>query len=72
MYFLITKKKFFSIINIQIDNILILITKKFSKLEKNKFKKTKFLAKSKKKLTIKTFLIFNNCVLIQNNNYIKL
>ena len=72
LYFLITKKKFFSIINIQINNILILIIKKFSKLKENKLKKIKFLTKPKKKLTIKTLLIFNNYILIQNSNYIEL
>jgi len=72
LYFFITKKKFFSIINIQINNIFILIIKKFSELEENKLKKIKFLVKPKKKLTTKTFLIFNSCILIQNGNYIEL
>jgi len=64
LYFLITKKKFFSIINIQINNIFILIIKKFFKLGKNKLKKIKFLIKLKKTLTTKTLLIFNNYILI--------
>ena len=72
LYFLITKKKLFNIINIQTNNTLILAIKKFSKLKKNKLKKTKFLVKPKKKLITKTLLIFNSCILIQNSNYIKL
>ena len=64
LYFFITKKKSFSIIGIQINNILILAIKEFSKLKKNKLKKVKFLAKPKKKLITKIFLIFNNYILI--------
>ena len=72
LYFLITEKEPFSIINIQINNIFIFTIKEFFKLKENKIKKTKLLVKLKKEFIIKISLIFNNYILIQNSNYIKL
>ena len=48
----------------QTDDILILALKGFLALENNKLNNTKFLAKPKEALVLKTPLIFNRCVLI--------
>ena len=63
-FLITTKKEVFSLIGIQIDNILILILKEFSVLKDNKLNKTKFLIKLKEVLVLETLLIFNGYMLI--------
>ena len=48
----------------QINNILILVLKKFLVLKDNKLNKTKFFIKLKEALILKTLLIFNRYILI--------
>ena len=60
-YLLITKDKdTFGIVGIQTNNTIILANKKFSKLKE---KELIFTTKLKEKLTPKTPIIFNGCVL---------
>ena len=61
---IITKKKVFSLVKMQTDNILILILKEFSVLEDNKLSKAKFFIKLKEALVLETLLIFNRYILI--------
>ena len=67
---LITKDKdIFRIVGMQTNDTIILANKKFSKLKK---KELIFITKLKKKLTPKTPIIFNSCVLTQNSNTLTL
>ena len=62
-YFLITtKKEVFSLVGIQTDNILILVSEEFLVLGDNKLSKAKFLIKFKEALVPETPLIFNGYI----------
>jgi hypothetical protein len=62
----------FGIVKMQINDIIILADELFSTLEKNELLNAKFIIKSKEKLTPDSLLIFNECVLVQDDNTISL
>jgi hypothetical protein len=62
----------FNIVEIQTNNTLILRLKEFNTIKKEKLTKTKFNAKPKELLSLKTLLIFNSCILTQKKKDIKL
>jgi hypothetical protein len=62
----------FSIVKMQIDDIIILADESFLTLKKNELLNAKFIVKSKEKLTPDSPLIFNECVLVQNGNTMSL
>jgi hypothetical protein len=57
-------KNGFGIVKMQTNDIIILADERFSALKKNELINVKFIAKSKKKLTPDSPLIFNGYVLI--------
>jgi hypothetical protein len=60
---IITTKNGFGVVEMQTDNTIILADESFSALKKNKLINIKFIAKSKKKLTPDSPLIFNGYIL---------
>ena len=60
---LLYSNKLFSIISLQIDNILFLIDKTFIDIEENKLYKAKFIAKKQERLTTITPLKFNKAII---------
>jgi hypothetical protein len=56
----------------QTDNTLILRSKEFDTIEKEKLTRAKFSAKPKKLLSLETLLIFNGCILTQKEEDIEL
>jgi len=60
-----TKERLFGVIGIQTNDILILSTKDFKKLEKEELIKAKLLIKPKEALSQEKPLIFNNYILLQ-------
>ena len=62
----------FSIVKIQIDDIIILADEHFLILEENELLNAKFIAKPKKKLIPNSLLIFNGYVLVQDGNTMSL
>jgi hypothetical protein len=48
----------------QIDNIIILVDKRFSAREKEELKQAKYTTKPKKKLITANLLLFNSCVFL--------
>jgi hypothetical protein len=69
---IITTKRAFSIVRIQTNNTLILGSKKFNIIKKEKLIKAKFSVKPKKLLFSETLLIFNSCILTQKKENIEL
>jgi hypothetical protein len=69
---IITTKRAFGIIKIQINNTLILRSKKFNIIKEEKLIKAKFSAKPKELFSSKTLLIFNSYILTQKEEDIKL
>jgi hypothetical protein len=67
-----TTKGAFSIVGIQINNILILGSKEFDTIEEEELTKAKFSAKPKELLSLETLLIFNGCILTQKEEDIEL
>jgi hypothetical protein len=61
---IITIKNGFSIVKMQINDIIILADEPFSTLKENELLNAKFIAKPKEKLTPDSPLIFNECVLV--------
>jgi hypothetical protein len=62
----------FDIVGIQTNNILILRSKKFDTIKKEKLTRAKFSAKPKELLSSETLLIFNGCILTQKKENIEL
>ena len=62
----------FGIIGMQTDNIIILGDNQFSALKEDELVKTNFITKPKEKLSSKTPLFFNKCILSLNKNSIAL
>jgi hypothetical protein len=62
----------FSIVGIQTNNTLILGSKEFNTIEKEKLTRAKFSAKPKELLSLETLLIFNGCILTQREGDIEL
>jgi hypothetical protein len=62
----------FSIIKMQINDIIILANEYFLTLEENELLNAKFIVKSKEKLTPDSSLIFNKYVLVQDGNTMSL
>ena len=60
---LLYSNKLFSIVGLQINNILFLIDKTFVDIKENKFYKVKFMAKKQEKLTTITPLKFNRAII---------
>ena len=52
----------------QIDNTLILTTKEFNRLKKDKIVKAKLIVKLKKKLLLNTPLLFKGYTVLSNNS----
>jgi hypothetical protein len=72
-YLLITTiENGFGIVKMQINDTIILANEPFSTLEKNELLNAKFIAKSKKKLTPNSPLIFNRYILVQDGNTMSL
>jgi hypothetical protein len=67
-----TTKDSFGIVGMQTDDTIILADERFSTLEENELLIAKFIAKLKEKLTPNSPLIFNGCVLIQDDNVMSL
>jgi hypothetical protein len=62
----------FGIVEMQTDDTIILTDEPFSTLEENELLNAKFIAKPKEKLTPDSPLIFNECVLVQDDNTMSL
>jgi hypothetical protein len=62
----------FNIVRIQTNNTLILGSKEFNTIEKEKLTRAKFSAKPKELLSLETLLIFNGCILTQREGDIEL
>jgi hypothetical protein len=65
-------KGVFRVIGIQTDNILILSNNEFIKLKEEKLTKARLIIKPKEALLYKTLLIFNRCILRQEEELIVL
>jgi hypothetical protein len=71
LYFLIIiNKDIFGIINIQTNNTIILVDKRFLAQEKEELKQIKYIAKPKKKLIVINLLLFNNYILLLQGDQI--
>ena len=69
LYLLITtKKEAFEIVSMQTDNTLFLIFKEFATLKDSKLQKAYLTIKLRDKLSTKSNLIFNRCVVIMEFN----
>ena len=64
-YLLISKGEEFGLISMQTDNTLIISDKKFLDKEEEEREKANFQAKPKEQLSPKNRLIFNSCVVRQ-------
>jgi hypothetical protein len=60
----------FGIVSMQIDNIIILVDKRFLAREKEELKQAKYITKPKKKLIVINLLLFNSYVLLFQGNQI--
>jgi hypothetical protein len=65
-----TNKDIFGIVSIQTDDIIILVDKRFLAQEKKELKQAKYITKPKKKLIIVNLLLFNDCVLLLQEDQI--
>ena len=71
-FLITTTKEVFGIVGMQTDDMLILGSEEFSILENNKLNKAKLSAKPKEALLPGIPLIFNRCILNQQEDAVKL
>ena len=63
-----TKKEAFGVVSMQTDNTLFLIFKEFAILKDSKLQKAHLTVKPRDKLSTKSNLIFNGCIVTMESN----